>query len=88
LVLFALPVGARYGWPIVQSLKKRLVDCAGIGTNLYGSRTKSQMGRRTVNLLIVAGLAVIAVIKAYTVAQPILVEGYIAQSYPTGALNY
>lgn len=89
LVLFALPVGARYGWPIVQNLNNRLVDWREHRNK--PSRQPKQIPdgvRRVVNLLIVAGLAVIAVIKAYTVAQPIMVEGYIAQSYPTGALNY
>ncbi len=88
-VLFATPVVTRYGWPLIQKIGAKF-SAAKTGTILDESQPgaiKDRL-RKAINLLLVAILALAAFGKLYAVTQPSLVDAYIQQGYPVGAVDH
>lgn len=91
--LFAAVVLARHSHDAIRSIGAHLrtTQAGARFENWRVNRKSKEISpaiRKTINLTLVAVLALAGLIKLIYVSQPILVEKHLAEYYPAGAVNY
>lgn len=83
--LVCAPVLAEHGWVVIERIWQRW---SGLRVSPAAGKPLPLGVQRVVNLLIVLTLGLACVIKVYSVSQPEVLEGYLAERYPQGAVAW
>ncbi len=82
------PVLASAGWEAIRRLGRPPGVLARISSAAGAARPLNVNVQRVMNLGIVAFLGLAGLVKLYAATQPALVEGYIRQNFPVGAVEW
>lgn len=89
--LVSAPVLSRHLWPMLSGWWQRLAKLRQrlpFGDRLGTQKDLPLVVSKTINLMIVALIALVAFVKLYVVTQPSLVDAYLRAGSPVGAVNW